>query len=100
MSWGYGNCSTRTFSEEMQSNKQLINETSSGTKIYKSIIGKGIFEIVIIWKDNRKTEHTSYIIIQNYNTKECYKIDDLKTQKDIFKFVEDKLKELKLISCF
>lgn len=96
MSWGYGNCSTTTFSEDMQSNKQLINETSSGTKIYKSIIGKGIFQISIIWKDNRKTEYPSVIIINN----QVFNIDDLKTQKDIFNFAENKLKELKLISIF
>jgi hypothetical protein len=51
MSWGYGNCSTTTFAEDMQSNKQLINETSSGTKIYKSAIGNGIFQISIIYNE-------------------------------------------------
>jgi hypothetical protein len=94
MSWGYKH-STRSFSEEMQTNKKIINTTFSGTKIYKSVIGKGGLEASIIWHDNRNTKYPSFLIIQ----KQSFNIDNLKSQKEIFKFAEDKLRELKIITC-
>lgn len=93
MSWGYRH-STTSIARELQSNKKLINITPAGTKIYKSTFGKGILENFIIWKDNRKTKLPSVIIINN----KVFKIDDLKTQNEIFKYAENKLNELRIIS--
>lgn len=93
MSWGYKH-GTTTFAQEMQRNKQLINANGLGTKIYSSSIGGGMCKISIKWHDNRKTKFPSMLIINH----KAFNIDNLKTQKEIFEYAENKLKELKIIS--
>lgn len=93
MSWGYKH-STATFAQELQRNKQLIGSNELGTKVYSSSIGNGMCKDSIKWHDNRKTKFPSILIINH----KAFNIDNLKTQKEIFEYAEDKLKELKIIS--
>lgn len=97
MSWGYKH-STRTIAESLQSKKNLINTTAVGTKIYKITLGEGISKITILWHDNRKTSFNSKLILKSDNKSSVFDIPFLKTQKDIFQFVEEQLVKLRYIT--
>lgn len=97
MSWGYRH-GVSTFAQSLQSGKRIVNTNQKGTKIYKSIIGEGIGEIIVYWHDNRKTTLDSKLIIRMGDETSCYDVSHLKTQKDIFQFAVEQLIKLRYVS--
>lgn len=98
MSWGYGNCSTISFSQDMQNNKKLINVGHMGTRIYKSTFGDGVGRVTITFHDNRKTGLKNRAIVTTQEKSELIIIPELKTFKEIYNFIEKRLIELNYIS--
>ena len=96
MGWGYHGCSGTSFADKFKQNKKLINKTDAGTKIYTYKNNNGILGLEVIWKDNRDNSFPSCFIIKNYYGKSKLLIvpEELKTQKDIFKFLNDNLEDV------
>ncbi len=93
MSWGYHH-GTTGIETDLQRNKQLINETELGTKVYKTSVGRGICQIIVFWHDSRKSKFDSYAIIKTYLGSKCFNISHLKTQKEIFSYLAEQIKKL------
>jgi hypothetical protein len=96
MGWGYHGGSGTSFADKFKQNKKLINETSAGTKIYEYKDDRGVLSINVIWKDNRNNNFPSCFIIKNYYNKSKLLIipEELKTQKDIFIFLNNNLENV------
>ena len=93
ISWGYRHATTG-IETDLQRNKKLINETTVGTKIYKTSVGNGICKVIITWHDNRKTNFNSYLVIRDCigSKPKVFDISNLKTQKEIFNFAAEQIK--------
>lgn len=98
MSWGYHGYGGTSFADKFKQNKKLINETDLGTKIYTyKDSNRGTLGIEVIWKDNRNNNFPSCFIIKKnyYNAIKVLIIpEELKTQKETFKFLNDNLEDI------